>query len=141
MERTRRQLAEMAARLFLERGYEAVTVEEIVAAVEVSPRTFFRYFASKEDVLDEILVNEAQAITAALRDRPKEEPVLDAVKAAAASWLGTAQRDPRTLRLFALVVRTPVLRSRWLVRRHGTQEQLAEILTQRLPVGTEPKMA
>ena len=116
MERTRRQLAEMAARLFLERGYEAVTVEEIVAAVEVSPRTFFRYFASKEDVLDEILVNEAQAITAALRDRPKEEPVLDAVKAAAASWLGTAQRDPRTLRLFALVVRTPVLRSRWLVR-------------------------
>jgi AcrR family transcriptional regulator len=141
MERTRRQLAEMAARLFLERGYEAVTVEEIVAAVEVSPRTFFRYFPSKEDVLDEILVNEAQAITTALRDRPKEEPVLDAVKAAAASWLGTAQRDPRTLRLFALVVRTPVLRSRWLLRRHGTQEQLAEILTQRLPVGTEPKMA
>ncbi len=141
MERTRRQLAEMAARLFLERGYEAVTVEEIVTAVEVSPRTFFRYFPSKEDVLDEILVNEAQAITAALRARPKEEPVLDAVKAAAASWLGTAQRDPRTLRLFALVVRTPVLRSRWLLRRHGTQEQLAEILTQRLPVGTEPKMA
>ena len=141
MARTRRQLAEMAARLFLERGYEAVTVEEIVAAVEVSPRTFFRYFPSKEDVLDEILVNEAEAITAALRDRPKEEPVLDAVKAAAASWLGAAQRDPRTLKLFALVVRTPVLRSRWLVRRHGTQEQLAEILTQRLPAGTEPKMA
>ena len=94
MERTCRQLAEMAARLFLERGYEAVTVEEIVAAVEVSPRTFFRYFASKEDVLDEILVNEAQAITAALRDRPKEEPVLDAVKAAAASWLGTASGTP-----------------------------------------------
>jgi AcrR family transcriptional regulator len=141
MERTRRQLAEVAARLFLERGYEAVTVEEIVAAVEVSPRTFFRYFPSKEDVLDEILVNEAEAITAALRDRPKEEPVLDAVKAAAASWLGAAQRDPGTLKLFALVVRTPVLRGRWLLRRHGTQEQLAEILTQRLPAGTEPKMA
>ena len=141
MERTRHQLAEVAARLFLERGYEAVTVEEIVAAVEVSPRTFFRYFPSKEDVLDEILVNEAEAITAALRDRPKEEPVLDAVKAAAASWLGAAQRDPRTLKLFALVVRTPVLRSRWLLRRHGTQEQLAEILTERLPVGSERKMA
>jgi len=40
MERTRRQLAEMAARLFLERGYEAVTVEEIVAAVEVSRGRF-----------------------------------------------------------------------------------------------------
>ena len=54
------------------------------------PEDVFRYFASKEDVLDEILVNEAQAITAAFRDRPKEEPVLDAVKAAAASWLGSS---------------------------------------------------
>ena len=34
-----------------------------------------------------------------------------------------------------------MLRSRWLLRRHGTQEQLAEILTERLPVGSERKMA
>ncbi len=131
MARTRRQLAEVAAGLFLDRGYEAVTVEEIVAAVEVSPRTFFRYFPSKEDVLDEILVNEAEAVTAALRERPPDEPILEALRVAAYSWVGATERDPRTLTLFALVLRTPVLRSRWLVRRRNCQEALASILIER----------
>ena len=140
MARTRRQLAEVAAGLFLEHGYEAVTVEEIVAAVEVSPRTFFRYFPSKEDVLDEILVNEAEAVTAALRDRPKDEPILDALRAAASSWVSATQRDPRTLKLFALVLRTPELRTRWLVRRRNCQEALAAILVERLQGEPEPRI-
>ena len=140
MARTRRQLAEAAAQLFLERGYEAVTVEEIVAAVEVSPRTFFRYFSSKEDVLDEILMNEAEAVTAALRERPKAEPILDSLRAAAASWVSATQRDPRTLTLFALVLRTPALRSRWIVRRRDCQEALAEVLIERLHGEPSPRI-
>ena len=136
MARTRRRLAEAAAGLFLERGYEAVTVDEIAASVEVSPRTFFRYFPSKEDVLDEILVNEVDVVIAASRERPRDEPVADSIRAAARSWVGTAERDARTVRLFGLVRRTPVLRTRWFVRRTDEQEALAEILADRL--GTEP---
>ena len=140
MARTRRQLAEVAAQLFLERGYEAVTVEEIVATVEVSPRTFFRYFTSKEDVLDEILMNEAEAVTAALRERPEAEPILESLRAAASSWVSATQRDPRTLTLFGLVLRTPVLRSRWIVRRRDCQEALAEVLIQRLHGEPSPRI-
>lgn len=49
--RTRASLREHALRLFREQGYQATTVEQIAAAAEVSPSTFFRYFPTKEDVI------------------------------------------------------------------------------------------
>src|ERR1700736_3782338 len=49
--RTRASLREHALRLFREQGYQATTVEQIAAAAEVSPSTFFRYFPTKEDVV------------------------------------------------------------------------------------------
>src|ERR1039458_5497120 len=49
--RTRASLREHALRLFGEQGYHATTVEQIAAAAEVSPSTFFRYFPTKEDLV------------------------------------------------------------------------------------------
>src|SRR5579863_10577394 len=49
--RTRASLREHALRLFREQGYQATTVEQIAAAAEVSPSTFFRYYPTKEDVV------------------------------------------------------------------------------------------
>jgi len=52
-ERNRVLTAETAWRLFIERGYDNVTVADICAAAEIAPRTFHRYFASKDDVVAE----------------------------------------------------------------------------------------
>jgi AcrR family transcriptional regulator len=49
--RTRAAIREHALRLFREQGYQRTTVEQIAAAAEVSPSTFFRYFPTKEDLV------------------------------------------------------------------------------------------
>lgn len=50
-QRTRRALLEAAVELFHTKGYDSTTTAEIAAAAEVSPRTFFSYFPTKEDIL------------------------------------------------------------------------------------------
>ena len=66
--------------LALGRGLDAVTADEIAAAANVSVRTFHNYFGSKEEALVAAWVSEFRVYVEALRDRPAEEPVLDALE-------------------------------------------------------------
>ncbi len=78
--RTRASIREHALRLFREQGYHKTTVEQIAAAAEVSPSTFFRYFPTKEDV---VLQDDMDTrLIEAVERQPAELAPLTAVRAA-----------------------------------------------------------
>lgn len=85
--RTRAAIREHALRLFGDQGFDATTVEQIAAAAEVSPSTFFRYYPAKEDVLTDDGVD-ALAVDALAAQPPGLGPVA-AVRAALASALAS----------------------------------------------------
>jgi AcrR family transcriptional regulator len=131
-QRTRQQLAEAAAALFYERGYDTTTIEDIAAAVEVSPRTVYRYFATKEDLIVALGQANSAAFAAALRERPAREPALTAVRAAVASALAPKWQETWRVRSFlSLISATPVLRARWVEQAYDDQRRVAEVLAAR----------
>ncbi|WP_138761177.1 TetR family transcriptional regulator [Modestobacter altitudinis] len=69
---SRATTVDVAMQLFADRGYDTVTVADICAAAEIAPRTFFRYFPTKEDVLAEPARQMAARLTAALAAAPAE---------------------------------------------------------------------
>jgi AcrR family transcriptional regulator len=77
---TRRALERAALKLFSRRGYDEVTVEEIADAAKVSPRTFFRYFSTKEEVILGPQIEMLEHLEAELARRPHDEPVLESVR-------------------------------------------------------------
>jgi len=74
---TRQQLMYVAIRLFADRGFERVTVEDIAAAANVSPSTFFRYFDSKAGAVFGLAGQRIAELSAAIEGRPERTSVLD----------------------------------------------------------------
>ncbi|MEU8197352.1 TetR family transcriptional regulator [Microbispora amethystogenes] len=113
-QRTRDALFDAALDLFLTRGYEATTVEQIAAEVDVSSRTFFRYFASKEDVALSLTAEEQDMFLAELVTRPESEPPFTALSQSMRAMLGILREldeagTSRILKARRLIHSTPSL--------------------------------
>jgi AcrR family transcriptional regulator len=135
--RTAADLEEAALRLFSEKGFDAVTIDDIAAAADVSRRTFFRYYASKEDVILSDHPKRLDELEAALDRRPADEPALTALRHAILSLAGSfeEQRD-HMLRRFRLVTATPALEARSLCLQRNWETAVTVMLAQRM--GVEP---
>ena len=128
-QRTRREIAEAAGQLFLERGYAATTVQEIANAADVSPRTFFRYFPCKEDVITAIASASMDDVLEHLAGHDVSESLVSVLKATFSAVLGPAIDDPDAARAFQFMLRdTPALRGRWLEEQRRNRDRLAEKL-------------
>jgi AcrR family transcriptional regulator len=137
--RTAAELEEAALRLFAERGFDAVTVDDIAAEAGVSRRTFFRYFASKEDVLLSDHLRRLAELRAALAARPADEPVLTAVRQAILSMTqGYEQERERLLRRAQIMAETPALQTRSLGHQRVWEEAVKDMVALRL--GVDPTM-
>jgi AcrR family transcriptional regulator len=87
-QQTREAIHRAAMQLFAERGFEATTIADIAAAADIAPRTFFSYFASKEDAVFEKFDATFADFDETLRERPAGTTALDALR----DWLGRAAR-------------------------------------------------
>ena len=136
--RTATQLAEVALKLFVERGFDATTVDDIAAAAEVSRRTFFRYFASKEDVLLADHPQRLAELRAALAARPSSEPILTALREALMSMTGSYEEDRERLLQRATVMRaTPSLQARSLMLQRDWEQAVSEMVAEHLGVDAQ----
>src|SRR6476646_1972874 len=104
-QQTREGLASAAVELFIERGFDATTVEDIAAAADVSPRTFFRYYPTKEDVVVDLVER--------LAARPADEPLGRALREAARGWADLSpEESARLLMLSRVLHASPCLQPR-----------------------------
>ncbi|MFD7920497.1 TetR family transcriptional regulator [Streptomyces sp. NPDC059740] len=137
-QRTRNALIRSALELFTDRGYEHTTVDDIAAAVDVSQRTFFRYFANKEDVAFAVQDMVERQYVQALTERPADEPPLEALRnAVLASWedIGSTIRSVVPLELHMRTVQviesTPALVAAHLRRAAVLEEEIAGLIATR----------
>jgi len=123
-----------ALELFAERGFAAVTVNDIAAAVDISRRTFFRYFASKESVLFGDPQREEQALVDAFDARP--EP--DAVEALHAALVELAREHDADVTVTELRLRVlesaPDITSAAFAQRIAFQRRLTPLVAARMGV-------
>jgi AcrR family transcriptional regulator len=120
--KTREALVRSALRQFGRRGFERVTVEDIAGACDVSPRTFFRYFGSKEDVLFADADARRAHLMAALAAQPPDVTPLGALQAAVLEVATDYEHERDALLLrHRIVAATPSLQGR-IAERHNCWE-------------------
>ncbi|MFD9500568.1 TetR family transcriptional regulator [Streptomyces sp. NPDC060035] len=147
-QRTREALLHAALELFTTQGYDRTTVDEIVDAVEVSQRTFFRYFANKEAVAFAVQEMGESHFLAELRQRPAEEAPFEAMRRATLNaWdsIADALEDDVTvelhMRTYQMIESTPVLLAALMRRSVDLEHQVTLLIAERegLDPETDPR--
>jgi len=130
--RTREALQEAAMARFARQGFEGTTVEEIAEACEVSPRTFFRYFPTKEDVLFVDAAVRRERLLAVIAERPPGEPAFVALCAAMRTLSADYRNDRDALVARSkIVAASPHLQAYKAEHQHGWEADVVDVLARR----------
>jgi AcrR family transcriptional regulator len=128
--RTRASLVEAAADLCLRNGYDATTVEQIAALADVSPRTFSRYFPTKESVITAMTGDMDGFIAEALREQPTDISEYEALLRARLQVFGPDEERPtpgfrRMAVLIQIINKSESLRSTAFLHQREIEEREA----------------
>jgi AcrR family transcriptional regulator len=131
-QQTRQELIGSAMRLFEEKGYEQTTVAEIAAAAGVSTKTFFNYFASKDEVLFPHLSRRIDSAVALIEQRGRDDQMAEVVVAAMQHMLADALTEEVEGGLAAvrlpMLLSVPAVQAATLHRYFLAENQLAHAL-------------
>ena len=136
-DRTRRTIQSAGLQLFAQNGFQATTIEEIAAAADVAPRTFFRYFPTKEEIV--FWPAYRPLLAELMAARPDDEPAVAALCHAIVDGLSAFydQDRERVLERLKLAFRTPALQPRLRQEQAISASALAKVLAGRLHASPE----
>jgi len=134
----REDLIEAAYQLFVNKGFDNTTVKDITDLVNVSSRTFFRYFSCKEDVVLDYEIVEYEEIITALAERPKSEPILTALRRASVIVTkgceeGSFGIDPGRFKTLRDLIRNhPLIKAKSVEILKTKKERLTALIAQKI---------
>lgn len=135
-QRTRETIARVALELFAERGYHATTLADIAEAADVSTRTIFSYYASKEDIVFFDFAELKGAFARALAERPAGQDALETLREFALS-MGHSERGPFHGEREQIIASDETLRSHKRARLAEIEELVAAAIADDLDAGED----
>ncbi|MCM4077548.1 TetR family transcriptional regulator [Paractinoplanes hotanensis] len=126
------EISAIAMDLFLERGFEVTTFDDIATAAGISRRSLFRYFGTKEDIVLVHLADEGKLALEALEARPDDEPVWTALLNVLLLIDDGGGDRERLLKISEMMYDVPSLRSRSLEKHLQWQSDLLPEVKRRL---------
>lgn len=134
----RSHVIDVALGLFVESGYDETSIEEICRAAGVSRSSFFRYFASKSDLLEGNVTRFGERVTAALVERPAAEPLWHALRRALDPLVDAYAAYPGARSLAKLVSTTPSLSHSGIAKAQQWQRVIGPEIARRIDATDDP---
>jgi AcrR family transcriptional regulator len=136
----RNALWDAAIDLFARKGFDETTVDDIAEAAGVSRRSFFRYFASKNDLLAQGMVSYGAALTAAIEACPRTFSLGEIMREVVRQVAEGAAAQPQTRKIMEIAAKYPAARDAQITRVAEVQELVAEAFAKRGRTGSKNEM-
>jgi AcrR family transcriptional regulator len=128
---TKNALWDAAIDLFAEKGFEETTIDEIADAAQVSRRSFFRYFESKNDLMAQPIVNLVDSISRAVTQCPESAPPSELFHYVVSALAQQSAAEVRTAKVMEIAEKCPAARDALLSRMSTVQNQIEQAFRKR----------